>query len=331
MDAENQTYEVSGVPKEAISDNLFYSGAFFSETNNTDSDQRIVSATRSSDTNNVTFTVSSFDSSIAVGDSFRVFAGSKASGNYSHAEGNRAYAIGNYSHAEGNDTIAIGTTSHAEGFNTLASGYCSHAGGNNTKANKDYQTAIGKYNKNVNNALLEVGNGTADDSRSNAFVVYSDGKAELGADPTSSMHVATKQYVDNKTSSLALSNIKDGSATGSVRTSEASSEGSSYTMGRDAFAEGNNTKASGNSSHAEGSNATASGDYSHTEGNWTTASGGSSHAEGYNTIASGNYSHAEGYYTQASGNYGAHAEGSSTRAIGNSSRAEGEYTTASGT
>lgn len=200
LDAENQTYEVSGVPKEAISDNLFYSGAFFSKINSIDSDQRIVSATRSSDTDNVTFTVSTFDSFIAVGDSFRIFAGSKASGDYSHAEGHRAYAIGYAAHSEGYNTIASGSSSHAEGYNTTASGYYSHAGGYYTKANKDYQTAIGKYNQNVNNALLEIGNGTADDARSNAFVVYSDGRAELGADPTTAMGVATKQYVDNKDS-----------------------------------------------------------------------------------------------------------------------------------
>ena len=137
LDAENQTYEVSGVPKEAISDNLFYSGAFFSKINSIDSDQRIVSATRSSDTDNVTFTVSTFDSFIAVGDSFRIFAGSKASGDYSHAEGHRAYAIGYAAHSEGYNTIASGSSSHAEGYNTTASGYYSHAGGYYTKANKD--------------------------------------------------------------------------------------------------------------------------------------------------------------------------------------------------
>ena len=327
IDAENQTYEVSGVPKEAISDNLFYNEAFYSRTNYINPERRVVSAVRSSKTDNVTFTVSSFDSSyIAVGDSFRVFAGSKASGDYSHAEGHRAYAIGYAAHAEGYNTIASGSSSHAEGDSVIASGSSSHAGGYYTKADKSYQTAIGKYNKNVSNALLEIGNGTADDARSNAFVVYSDGKAELGADPTSSMHAATKRYVDNN----ILKNIEDGSATGSVRTYEASSEGSSYTMGRDAFAEGYYTQASGRAAHAGGSYTIASGDYSHTEGDHTTASRSSSHAEGRNTIASGDYSHAEGSYTTASGNYGSHAEGYYTIASGISSHAGGYYTIASG-
>lgn len=123
--------------------------------------------------------------------------GSKAQGNYSHAEGQTCLAIGSGSHAEGNRTIASGSYSHAEGDHTEASGSSSHAGGYFTKANKAYQTAIGKYNQNVYNALLEIGNGTADDARSNAFVVYSNGRAELGADPTTAMGVATKQYVDN--------------------------------------------------------------------------------------------------------------------------------------
>lgn len=73
----------------------------------------------------------------------------KATGQYSHAEGNNTRAIGDNSHAEGNDTeatgknshaegersIAFGESSHAEGYNTKATGLYSHAEGNNTKAN----------------------------------------------------------------------------------------------------------------------------------------------------------------------------------------------------
>ena len=50
--------------------------------------------------------------------------------------------------------------------------------GGDTIAASDYQLAIGKYNISSNNEtqLFIVGNGTAGDSRSNAFVVGSDGK-----------------------------------------------------------------------------------------------------------------------------------------------------------
>ena len=195
IDTENQTYEVSGVPKvdDTLSDSAIYSGAVYSKTNYINPERRIVSAARSSETDNVTFTVSSFDPSyIAVGNSFRLFAGSKASGKYSHAEG---YGV-----------CATGLASHAEGYYTIASETGSHAGGYYTKAKSSYQTTVGKYNDNKNNTLFEVGNGTADNARSNAFEVYSDGRAIVGADPTTAMGVATKQYVDN---AISLPQVTD--------------------------------------------------------------------------------------------------------------------------
>ena len=304
IDTENKTYEVSGLPIIYSASNYpAYNGAFYSKNSTTPSLYKIISTTKSSD--NFIFTVSEMHSNIAVGDPFYIYIGSKTIGRLSHAEGDRCYTIG--------------TASHAEGCQTRASGSYSHAGGSYTIASQSSQTAIGKYNDNKSNTLFEVGNGTADDARSNAFVVYSSGKAEIGADPTTNMGVATKQYVDNN----IPTNIKNGSATGSVRTSYSASEYSDYTMGQYAFSEGYSTQASGKSSHAEGSYTTASGatgahsegsstiasgNYSHAEGSQTRATNSSSHAEGYQTIASGDRSHAEGWSTIASGNY-SHAEG----------------------
>lgn len=133
----------------------------------------------------------------------------EASGSGSHAEGNNTMAAGYYSHAEGDEakvilkasggppfgahvegqttiasndgahaegykTEASGSGSHAEGRNTKASGVASHSGGFYTIASKDYQTAIGKYNAERDDALFLVGNGTAEDKRSNILSVYSD-------------------------------------------------------------------------------------------------------------------------------------------------------------
>ena len=56
---------------------------------------------------------------------------SKASGDYSHAEGRWVEASGTSSHAEGNSSTASGTSSHAEG-SSAASGICSHAEGSST-------------------------------------------------------------------------------------------------------------------------------------------------------------------------------------------------------
>jgi hypothetical protein len=52
-----------------------------------------------------------------------------ASGNRSHAEGDRTNATGPYSHAEGYKSTASGEYSHAEGYNTLAAGNYSHTEG----------------------------------------------------------------------------------------------------------------------------------------------------------------------------------------------------------
>ena len=111
--------------------------------------------------------------------------GTTASGARSHAEGYHTTASGAGSHAEGAGTTASGEGSHAEGVGAIASGQWSHAEGEATKASGNYshvqgyyteaayenQTAVGKYNDNDQNNVFEIGNGTADDARSNAFAV----------------------------------------------------------------------------------------------------------------------------------------------------------------
>ena len=61
-----------------------------------------------------------------------------------------------------------------------AEGDYSHAGGKNTKATAYAQTAIGKYNIENADALLIVGNGEDDSSRSNAFEVLQNGSIVIG-------------------------------------------------------------------------------------------------------------------------------------------------------
>lgn len=94
-------------------------------------------------------------------------------------------------------------------------------------------------------------------------------------------------------------NLRNGSADDSLRTTASSEESPTYTMKRGAFAEGVSTKSSGIASHAEGEATSASGNNSHSEGYATIASGASSHSEGHGTISSGYYSHAEGKGTTA--------------------------------
>lgn len=133
--------------------------------------------------------------------------GTVAEGSYSHAEGYTSYAKGQSSHAEGNSTAegdcshaegyskAGGEYSHAEGSETFASGINSHAGGLGTVADQENQTAIGKYNTEGNiNSLFVVGNGDSEGERSDAFVVYDDGHAELNNNGTME-RIATEAYV----------------------------------------------------------------------------------------------------------------------------------------
>lgn len=132
----------------------------------------------------------------------------------SFAESANTTASGNNSHAEGDDTIASGFCAHAEGYYTTASGDESHAEGRRTVANHRSQHVFGDYNladtsttsaSSRGNYVEIVGNGTADNSRSNARTLDWEGnevlagKLTVGADPTNDMEVATKQYVDNNT------------------------------------------------------------------------------------------------------------------------------------
>ena len=102
-------------------------------------------------------------------------------GENSHAEGYITNALGENSHAEGRATTARGNNSHAEGRATTASGENSHAQNYYTRAASDNQTAIGKFNiEDANNVYaLIIGNGTADDARSNAFTVDWDGNIDF--------------------------------------------------------------------------------------------------------------------------------------------------------
>lgn len=93
------------------------------------------------------------------------------------AEGTGTTAAGPYSHAEGNGTQALNPNCHAEGEYTIASGTTSHAEGHYTIASGSYQHAQGEYNiEDTEHKYADIiGNGSSDDSRSNAQTVSWDG------------------------------------------------------------------------------------------------------------------------------------------------------------
>lgn len=129
---------------------------------------------------------------------------SHATGDHSHAEG-QSTASGDYSHAEGS-SVASASTAHAEGSGTTARGQGAHSGGTSSTANGkdsithgtgtiawyDNQATFGILNKNKNNTLLEIGNGTEEANRSNAFEVYKDGHAEVLTQGDTDNSVVTK-------------------------------------------------------------------------------------------------------------------------------------------
>ncbi len=126
-----------------------------------------------------------------------------ASGTYSTAMGAATSAKGYSSTAMGNRSIASGTYSTAIGFSTIASGYFSTAMGYGSNAPGDYSIAmghstyskafsslsIGRFNDSIASSnnnywiatdpLLILGNGTADEARSNALVVYKNGNTDI--------------------------------------------------------------------------------------------------------------------------------------------------------
>ena len=100
-----------------------------------------------------------------------------ASGVSSHAEGTSTvtYAGASASHAEGFNTKTFGVYSHAEGSSSEAHGQFSHATGLHTIIGTDAGTSIGKFNDTSKNVLFVIGDGTTSTSRSDAFMVRTNG------------------------------------------------------------------------------------------------------------------------------------------------------------
>ncbi len=238
--------------------------------------------------------------------------------------GNHAEIFNDYSMNK-----ATGAYSHAEGQETEAAGSHSHVSGYRTTAYYDNQFVCGKLNNNKEGTVFEVGNGYTNASegivQSNAFEVYKDGHAEIATMGETDNSLVTKQYVDGKIG-IGQQTAEGGEIFNDYVNNEAS--------GKYSHAEGYYNIASGYAAHAEGGGSQidpnmATGSYSHAEGEGTQASGNGSHSEGQYTKAQGTSSHAEGWGTEASGTY-SHAEGRATTAIGKYSHAEGSYTQASG-
>lgn len=254
-------------------------------------------------------------SGTAKGEIFNDYIGNKAEGYNSHSEGGDNKATGNYSHAEGYKAEAEGNFSHCEGLYCKTTAQNSHAGGYYTQADQQSQTAIGQFNTTSNtNSLLSIGNGTADNARSDALVVYKSGEVKINStatDTTPKLTIGTSKGIVGTTALSSSTETDDDKLATKYYVDNNAGVGKNYyvsdTLKGEIFNKVENI-ASGSFSHAEGYLTTASGDNSHAEGYTTYATNTASHAEGNNTTASGINSHAEGLYTTASGVY-SHSSG----------------------
>lgn len=157
-------------------------------------------------------TIASGDYSFAGGNYNGTLGNTEATAAVAFAFGLSAKATAQNSFSLGQGTTASATLGFATGDRTVASGSRSFTGGDFTVANHRAQVAFGQYNvadtsaaaASARGTYIEiVGNGTADNARSNARTLDWDGnetlagKLTLGAAPTANMDAATKQYVDN--------------------------------------------------------------------------------------------------------------------------------------
>lgn len=210
--------------------------------------------------------------------------GAKASGQYSFANGYGATASNMYSYAEGCNTTASGRASYAEGYDTEAA--------------SDYQHVQGKYNQVdvVGKYAHIVGNGIADEARSNAHTIDWNGVGWFagglkvggtGQNDENAERVVLESVLNDYALKTDLNgyvtNLLDGESLGSLRSINSSASYiNGYLIGENAvslgeatkafgeasFAEGRGSGAFGFASHAEGENTIAEGDYSHTQGKW---------------------------------------------------------------
>ena len=119
-------------------------------------------------------------------------------GNYAHAEGSNNTVSGLQAHAEGSGHTVSAQQSHAEGYGHSVTGnyghaegsgcsvghMASHAEGIGTKTGAQNQHVQGKYNVGKATTLFEIGNGTANNARSNALEVDASGNLLVAGDVT---------------------------------------------------------------------------------------------------------------------------------------------------
>jgi hypothetical protein len=128
--------------------------------------------------------------------------GTTASGYGSVAMGNNTSADGSRSTAMGRETIASGTFSTAMGQYTTASDFGSLSIGSYNYVNSSITSGGSQTSFYLANAAFVIGNGTASNAKSDAFVVYFNGNATLAGDLTINSDARLKENIQPLGSTL---------------------------------------------------------------------------------------------------------------------------------
>lgn len=178
------------------------------------------------------------------------------------------------------------------------------------------------------------GNGTSEESRSNAHTLDWSGNAWYQGDvyvgstsgvnrDEGSKKLATEEQIVGKKTEGTVVTFEDKEYTCGTGAEIFNDLSTNLAVGKDSHAEGSNTAAIGMNTHAEGSRSQAIGNFSHAE-NSSKALGAYAHSEGSQTVATGSFSHAEGWLSEAFAET-SHAEGYGTYAAKRGSHVQGAY------
>ena len=130
--------------------------------------------------------------------------GSAAFGWSTSADGEYSFATGSNTHAEGTGSFTQGYKTHTSGAFAMAAGDQtwafydgSAAFGQYTKTGRKYQFVTGICNVGKDDTLFEVGIGTSDTDRKNAFEIYQDGTVTVDATVTANNFFGNTVAVTN--------------------------------------------------------------------------------------------------------------------------------------
>lgn len=246
--------------------------------------------------------------------------------NLSTALGTKNKVLGTAAMAVGTNNEVLARNSNAFGANnSVNDGFSLAVGekniinhkwasalGRENRTGANYQTVIGKYNEQTD-GLFVVGNGSAANSRSNAFVVKSDNDGNATA-LLGKENIATESYVNDAVASInVISDWSDITNKPYIERGEGS--GSVITAGTSATSQANTAK--GEFSRAGGRSTKSLGKSSTTEGIHTIATGNNSFANGDKSLAIGSNAFAIGSGIQYTGEipYKVNAEGKQTNEV----------------